>query len=101
MEAKNCRVSVFDMEGIAHTVEVSASSLYEAVAIGMRTIRKSEWAGTIPEGLNKMTVSVVSIRVEHSVLMKQFDDWLRRTGGSSADNTSRKRVRQLLDERKA
>jgi hypothetical protein len=100
MEAKNCRVSVFDIDGIAYTVEVSASSLYEAVAIGLQTIRNSEWAGKIPDGLNKITVSVASIPVEHTVQMKQFNQWLERVGGSPADITQRKPVRQLLDEGK-
>ena len=32
MELKSCRVTVRDMDGVAHTVEVTASTLYEAVA---------------------------------------------------------------------
>ena len=31
MEIKSCRVTVRDMEGVAHTVEVTASALYEPV----------------------------------------------------------------------
>ena len=29
MEVKSCRVTIQDMEGVAHTVEVTAASLYE------------------------------------------------------------------------
>ena len=98
MEAKACRVSVFDLEGVAHTVDVTAESLYEAVAMGLRTVRNSEWAGELPEGLAKITVSVASIPVEHTVQMKKFEEWLQRKGGSPADVTRRQRVRQLLGE---
>ena len=31
MEIKSCRVTVRDMDGVAHTVEVTASTLYEPV----------------------------------------------------------------------
>ena len=31
MELKSCRVTVLDMDGVAHTVEVTASTLYEPV----------------------------------------------------------------------
>jgi hypothetical protein len=31
MELKSCRVTVRDLDGVAHTVEVTASALYEPV----------------------------------------------------------------------
>ena len=51
MPNRCCKVTVTDMEGIEHTAQVSANSLYEAVALGLRAIKKSSWAGEIPEGL--------------------------------------------------
>jgi hypothetical protein len=36
MEVKSCRVTISDMEGVAHTVELTAATLYEAVALGLR-----------------------------------------------------------------
>jgi hypothetical protein len=42
MELKSCRVTVRDMEGVAHTVEVTASTLYEAVLLW--------WGGWPPAG---------------------------------------------------
>jgi len=32
MAVRSCRVTIQDLEGVAHTVEVTAESLYEAVA---------------------------------------------------------------------
>ena len=37
---RTCRVSCRDLKGIEHTVEVTADSLYEAVAQALRTFRK-------------------------------------------------------------
>ena len=46
VESKMC-----DVEGIAHTVEVTAASLYEAVALGLRAIRTSDWADYGPQSI--------------------------------------------------
>jgi hypothetical protein len=51
MELKSCRVTVRDMEEVAHTVEVTASTLYEAVALGLKQIRGNEWAVGMPRHL--------------------------------------------------
>ena len=39
MEPRSCRVTLLDIEGIAHTVEVTAGTLYEAVAMGITALR--------------------------------------------------------------
>jgi hypothetical protein len=43
MPVRSCKVTVKDMEGVAHTVEVTAATLYDAVALGMAAIRGDEW----------------------------------------------------------
>ena len=60
------RVTLIDLEGVRHTVEVTASMLYEAVALGIMAIREQEGAGKTAEGLNKVDVSVTNI-CEHKV----------------------------------
>ena len=42
MPARSCRVTITDMEGISHTVEVTAATLYEAVALGLAAMRGHE-----------------------------------------------------------
>ena len=41
-----------------HAVDVSASSLYEAVARGLRKLQANPWVGVIGEGLATITVEV-------------------------------------------
>jgi hypothetical protein len=50
MEVKSCRVAISDMEGIAHTVEVTAATLYEAVALGLKQLQGNEWVEGIARG---------------------------------------------------
>jgi len=91
-----CRVTVCDLEGAKHTVEVPASTLYEAVALGLVAIREQDWAGEIAEGLNTVDVSVTAVPVMHSVRMQDFNKWLSRNGGTPNDISQRKHIRQIL-----
>jgi hypothetical protein len=69
------------MEDVKHSVEVTASSPYEAVALGLVVIREQDWTGDIAEGLNSVEVHVSTVSVKHSVKMQDFRKWLARKGG--------------------
>ena len=97
MDLRRCQVTVSDFEGVAHTVEVTASSLYEAVALGLHAIRKSAWAEEIAQGPNDIVVAVSDVAVEHRVPLRKFNEWLGRTAGSPKEVSQRKRARELLD----
>jgi len=96
MSLRLCRVTVCDMEGVKHSVEVTASTLYEAVALGLVAIREQDWAGEIAEGLNTVDVSVTTVPVMHSVRMQDFNKWLSRKGGTPNDISQRSHIRQIL-----
>ena len=55
---RQCFVSVKDLNGVEHIVTVSANSLFEAVALGLAQIQKSEWVADIATGLNVVTVEL-------------------------------------------
>jgi len=69
----------------------------EAVALGLKQLQRNEWVENIAGGLNEVCVSVKSVHVEHRVRMAEFTKWLERTGGSPADLTRRRKVREILD----
>jgi len=96
MEVKSCRVTVRDMEGVAHTVDVAAATLYEAVAVGLKNIRGNDWVERIPNGLNAVTVRVKNVEVEHTIKIGEFTKWLERKGGSPAEMMRRQRIREIL-----
>jgi len=67
------------MDGVSHTVEVTAATLYEAVAQGLAAIRGNEWVAGIAQGLNTVKVSVADVRVEHKVKLIDFTNgWIGR-----------------------
>src|SRR5580704_7383904 len=96
MPLRACRVTIEDMTGVTHTVEVTAETLYEAVAQGLAAMRGNEWVAGIAEGLNAVKVSVADVRVEHAVKMIDFKKWLERPGGSPREVGQRQRIRAIL-----
>ena len=58
MPVRFCRVTIQDLDGVSHTVEVTAATLYQAVALGLAAIRGNEWVAGIAQGLNVVKVSV-------------------------------------------
>ena len=63
------------MNGVSHTVEVTAATLYEAVALGMAAIRADEWVNGIAQGLNLVKVRVMNVPVD-----TKLDLWTLRNG---------------------
>jgi hypothetical protein len=95
MAVRSCRVSIQDLEGITHTAEVSAVSLFEAVAQGLAALRRSDWVAGFQQGMVK--VSVADVHVEHLVKLSDFTQWLERPGAKSPrEMIQRQRARSIL-----
>src|SRR3982074_2280968 len=101
MSVRRCKVTTQDMEGASHTVEVTAETLYEAVALGMAAIRTDDWVSGIAQGLNPVKVRVTNVPVEHEVRLMDFTKWLERKGGSPREITDRKRILSILGMEKS
>jgi hypothetical protein len=83
---------------VEYSVEVTADSLYEAVARGSAALRDADWAGDIGHGQTTITVVVKQTEVEHKVGMLDFDAWLRSNGRSPAEMALKTRLRRLLNK---
>jgi hypothetical protein len=96
MAIRSCRVTIQDLEGVSHSAEVTAATLYEAVAQGIAAIRGNDWVAGIAQGLNVVKVSVADVRIEHQVKVDDFTKWLERSGGSPREVSDRRRIRGIL-----
>jgi hypothetical protein len=96
MRVRSCRVTIQDFDGVSHTVEVTAASLYEAVAQGLAAVRGNDWVAGIAQGLNVVKVAVADVRVEHEVKLGDFTKWLERKNGSPPEMSDRQRIRSIL-----
>ena len=78
MPARTCRVTIVDADGCRHTIEVSASSLFEAAAIGSRAFRQYPWgAATLRSPAARIEVVVCGPSESHEVTVSQLNRWLR------------------------
>ena len=96
MALRSCRVTIRDREGIEHSAEVTAASLYEAVALGLRAIRHCSWAESIDQNFT-IRVLARDTPVEHAVDFRVFHKWLEQRGRTPREITARARVREILD----
>jgi len=96
MAPKTCRVSCVDLGGIEHTVEVTAGSLYEAVAQGLRIFRDNDWVERIGRGQTAILVKVKHLEIEHMVRVQDFERWLEASPCSPAEMILKNRLRELL-----
>ena len=91
-----CKVSCIDGNGAEHAIEVTASSLYEAVARGLHVLRQNDWVGRIHQN-STITISVKEPEVEHTVRVKDFENWLASNGKSPVEQALKSDLRALLD----
>jgi hypothetical protein len=62
-----CIVSYVDTEGLRHTVEVEAESLYEAAALAVKTFKQHDCE---PQGLNELEVEMRT-SITHTLTVKK------------------------------
>jgi hypothetical protein len=93
---KACTVVIDDLNGTAHSVDVTAETLYEAVAQALAAVRGHQWVGDIGKGLTALTVKVRNPEVTHIVKIQDFENWLNRGSKSPADTAVKARLRKML-----
>jgi hypothetical protein len=96
MSLRTCTVSCCDLKGVKHVVEVTADSLYEAVAQGLRVFRENDWIDEV--GRSQTTISVVARqpKVQHKVRVQDFERWLESQGRTPAEVSLKGRQRELV-----
>jgi hypothetical protein len=95
-----CRVSFTDADGIPHTVEVQADSLYEAVSMAVAEFRADPMTGVLGS-MTEFTVAIHRPPVEHRIRLGQVTRWAEgSTAEGPAEITKRQRVKQLLAQQK-
>lgn len=96
MGLRNCTVSYCNLKGVTHVIEVTADSLYEAVAQSLRVFRESDWIDEVGGGQTTISVVVRQPEVEHKVRIQEFERWLETQGRTPAEVSLKGRLRELL-----
>jgi hypothetical protein len=93
---RTCTVAVKDLRDVEHSIEVSAETLYEAIATALAALQQDIWVGEIGQGFATVTVVVQQPPVKHEVKMKDFVSWLGRQGRSPAEVMLKQKLEKIL-----
>ena len=96
MTLRTCTVAVEDVQGVQHSVDVTAETLYEAIATALAALQKDNWVGEIGQGFTTVTVVVQQPPVKHEIKMKDFVSWLGRQGRSPAEVILKQKLEKIL-----
>jgi hypothetical protein len=93
---QQCKVSFSDPEGLEHSVEVSAESLYEAAARAIAEFRKAELMEYPPGPAVTLKVEVRPPATTHVVPYSRVRSWLDRVGAPK-EQATKYDLRKLLE----
>ena len=91
MAGRACRVRYKDLEGVIHTVDVIAESVYEASVLALSALSKHEWVENVGPG-TKLEIQIIDPNVTHALLVAQLQQWLNRPATSPAEMTKKKKA---------
>jgi hypothetical protein len=93
MGLRSCTVSYQDLDGITHSVDVTAETLYEAAILGVNALRVPRWQ----DNPNlKIQVRVRQPETVHEIWNSGLSAWLARVAKSPAEQAVKARLRALL-----
>ena len=93
--ARTCLVSFTDSEGIRHSVEVTASTLYEAAVFAITQFRRCGFTANAPGPATRLTVAVKQPSTAHEVQWGKVETWLE-SAGKPNEQGLKSRLRELL-----
>lgn len=96
MAVRSCRVTCRDPQGVEHTVQVTAQSLFEAVAQALHIFREHDWSDDPSSGSGSVVVTIKTAEVEHRVRIRDFQRWLESAPRSPAEMALKRRLREIL-----
>lgn len=88
-------MSLTDSQGIKHTVEVTADSLFEAAAMALAVFKKDGWTDPVGSAA-RLEVQVREPAVTHTVSVLQIQRWLQGATPSPNERVRKDKLRALL-----
>jgi hypothetical protein len=95
-DLRSCVVSFRDAAGIHHSVEVSAESLYEAAALGIKAFQSAQLMPAEWGPATELEILTRPPAVRHAVTVCRFQAWLSGAGRSPKEQALKSRLRELL-----
>lgn len=94
--ARACRVAFTGPEGIRHSVQVSAESVFEAAAAALGLFRENGFLGVETGPATVLEVTVLGPEVTHSLRVEGLLRWLAASGKTPREQALKARLRQMV-----
>ena len=94
--SRACKVAFTGPEGIRHSVEVSAESVYEAAAAAVRLFRENGFLVVEAGPATVLEVTVLEPRVSHAVRVDGLYRWLASSGRTPREQALKAKLRQMV-----
>jgi hypothetical protein len=88
---RTCRVTATGLDGVSHSIEVQASSLYEAAASAVAAFRQEGWAEGALTPNARLRVEVQLPATVHEVPLKAVEQWLRSPNAGPRDYATKRK----------
>jgi hypothetical protein len=82
-------VTVRDVDGVTHHVEVQGTTLFEAAAAALGAFREQGWSADALTPNAVLRVEVQAPAIAHDVPVKAIDRWLQSPAASPRDRLSK------------
>jgi hypothetical protein len=90
---RSCRVSVTGLDGVTHSVDVQASTLFEAASAALTAFRQHQgWATEALTPNARVRVEVQHPPTVHDVPLKAIEQWRRSPTTSPRDYVLKRKV---------
>lgn len=92
MPARTCLVSFTDTEGLRHSTEVQAGTLYDAAVLATQAFKEQDCA---PGQASILEVEIRRASLVHSVPMRKVREWLEGACKSPSEKLLKERLKRL------
>ena len=91
---RTCRVTIKDLDGVSHHVEVQASTLFEAGTAAAAAFRLQGWAADALTPNAVLHIEVQLPPITHDVPLKAIEQWLRTPSVSPKEEMGKRTLRR-------
>jgi hypothetical protein len=92
----SCRVAFTDGAGVTHSVQVAASSMYEAAALGLAEFKRCGFAMAMAGPGTRLSIAVELPATTHELTVARLQAWLDASGKTPREQAVKVRLRQSL-----
>ena len=97
MPPKTCTVTVTDVRGSRHSVEILAESVFEAAALGLKLLRDDGWVDK-PGPATRLEIQAKTPAVRHEVSVQQIQRWLEGSSISPNEMVRKAKLKSMLGQ---